>query len=75
MSEQYKVKVIEANAGEHSFWTLAGKNVYLILEMMGLDAGGVGAPGGVLCPYLATRPVVGSTLSGSATSLLDEPYD
>lgn len=40
MSEQYKVKVIEANAGEHSFWTLAGKNVYQILEMMGLDAGG-----------------------------------
>lgn len=40
MSEQCRVKVVEANAGEHSFWTLAGKNVYQVLEMMGYDVAG-----------------------------------
>lgn len=40
MAEQCRVKVVEANASEHCFCTLAGKNVYQVLEMMGLDGGG-----------------------------------
>ena len=34
----------------------------------------VGAPGGVLCPYLDTRPVVGSTLKVSADQPFGRPW-
>lgn len=40
MSEQFKVKIIQADASEAYFWTLPGKNVYQILEMAGIDTGG-----------------------------------
>jgi len=40
MSEQHRIKVIEADGREHRAWTLAGKNVYQILEMMGLYSAG-----------------------------------
>lgn len=40
MPEQFKVKIIPADARESFFWTLPGKTVYQILEMAGLDTGG-----------------------------------
>ncbi len=40
MSEQFKVKVLQADGSEKIFWTLPGKKVYQILEMMGSSTGG-----------------------------------
>lgn len=40
MPDQVKVRVIQADGNEDIFWTLPGKRVYQIMEMMGQDAGG-----------------------------------
>lgn len=46
MPDQIKIKVLQTDGSEDSCWTLPGKSVYQVLELMGLNAGGTCAGAG-----------------------------
>lgn len=54
MPDQVRVKVFQADGSEDHCWTLPGKSIYQILELMGLDAGGT-CPGTGQCGKCKVR--------------------